>query len=196
MSIVTLVSGGLDSTLMAALAQEEGLKQFPLFVDYGQLGRDRELASCKRNLKKLGLPIPTVAPLSGYGLLFPSGLTDSRKHIVKDAFLPGRNALFLTVAGAFAVKKKASAVSIGLLNEAFSLFPDQTRAFLLDAEAFLSRGLGVSLRVLAPLMAFSKADVVTAAKARGLSGTDSCHAGGERPCGVCISCREFDGLEV
>ena len=36
MSIVTLVSGGLDSTLVAKLAQEQGLQIFPLFVDYGQ----------------------------------------------------------------------------------------------------------------------------------------------------------------
>jgi len=196
MSIVTLVSGGLDSTLMAALTQEEGLIQHPLFIDYGQLGRERELASCNRNLNKLGLPSPTIASLPGYGRLLPSGLTDSRKHIVDEAFLPGRNAMFLTVAGAFARQQGATAVSIGLLDEAFSLFPDQTRAFLSDTEVFLSRGLGVSLRVLAPLMSFSKGDVITAAKARGISGTYSCHAGGERPCGVCISCREFDGLEV
>ena len=43
MSIVTLVSGGLDSTLVAKLAQEEGLRQHPLFIDYGQRSRDREL---------------------------------------------------------------------------------------------------------------------------------------------------------
>lgn len=196
MSIVTLVSGGLDSTLMAALVQEEGLTQVPLFVDYGQLGRDRELASCKRNLQMLGLPAPSIASLPGYGQLLPSGLTDKHKHIVEDAFLPGRNALFLTVAGALARRRGATAVCIGLLHEAFSLFPDQTRAFLIEAEAFLSRGLGVSLRVLAPLMSFSKADVLAAAKARGINGTYSCHAGGERPCGVCIACREFDGLEV
>ncbi len=196
MSIVTLVSGGLDSTFMAALTLEEGLTQFPLFVDYGQLARDRELAACKRNLKKLGLPGPTVMSLPGYGQLLPSGLTSNEKRIVEDAFLPGRNALFLTVAGAFARQVGAGAVSIGLLDEAFSLFPDQTRAFLFDAEVFLSRGLGVPLHVVAPLMSFSKADVVAAAMVRGITGTYSCHAGGEHPCGVCISCREFDGVEA
>ncbi len=42
MQIVTLVSGGVDSTLMSLMAQEEGVTLFPLFVDYGQLGAERE----------------------------------------------------------------------------------------------------------------------------------------------------------
>jgi 7-cyano-7-deazaguanine synthase in queuosine biosynthesis len=41
MSIVTLVSGGLDSTLVALLARDEGLEQYPLFVDYGQRAKDK-----------------------------------------------------------------------------------------------------------------------------------------------------------
>ena len=47
MSMVTLVSGGLDSTLVAFLAREQGLEQHPLFIDYGQRARDRELAACR-----------------------------------------------------------------------------------------------------------------------------------------------------
>ncbi len=47
MSMVTLVSGGLDSTVMAVLAKEEGLTQHPLFIDYGQLGCRRELRACR-----------------------------------------------------------------------------------------------------------------------------------------------------
>ena len=46
MSIVTLVSGGLDSTLVALLARDEGLEQYPLFVDYGQRAKDKELSAC------------------------------------------------------------------------------------------------------------------------------------------------------
>ena len=42
MAIVTLVSGGLDSSLMAVLANENGNKQFPLFINYGQLGFEQE----------------------------------------------------------------------------------------------------------------------------------------------------------
>jgi 7-cyano-7-deazaguanine synthase len=196
MPIVTLVSGGLDSTVMAVLAKEEGVTQFPLFVDYGQLGRDKELNACRANFRKHALPDPQIADLSGYGGLLSSGLTDVNKRVFEDAFLPGRNLLFLTVGAAYAFQCGASAVGIGLLDEAFSLFPDQTREFLSDAEALLSRSLGKTIRLIAPVMAFSKADVLRIAKARGISATYSCHAGTETPCGECVACREYIGLEV
>ena len=196
MSIVTLTSGGLDSTLMAILAMEEGLEQFPLFIDYGQLGKERELDACIKNFKHHGLPTPTVASMAGYGALLPSGLTDPGKDVFRQAFLPCRNLMFLTLGAAYAFQREASAVAIGLLDEAFSLFPDQTRGFLRDAEALLSKAVSREIRVMAPLMSFSKADVVAVAKTRGITGTYSCHSGSEVPCGVCIACREYIGLEV
>ena len=51
MSVVTLVSGGIDSSLMALLAKKENITQYPLFIDYGQLGRDKEL-----NALRLSMP--------------------------------------------------------------------------------------------------------------------------------------------
>lgn len=196
MSIVTLVSGGLDSTVMALLAKEEGLTQFPLFIDYGQLGRDRELQACQVNFRRHELPEPMVVSLGGYGALLSSGLTDPSKHLFEDAFLPCRNLMFVTLGAAYAFRCGATSVGIGLLDEAFSLFPDQTRGFLCDAEALLSRSLARSIKLVAPLMSFSKADVVAVAQAKGITGTYSCHAGTETPCGVCVACREYIGLEV
>jgi len=196
MSIVTLVSGGLDSTVMALLAKEEGLHQFPLFIDFGQLGRDRELKACRANFIKHGLPAPQVASLGGYGALLSSGITDPNKHILEDAFLPCRNLMFLTVGAAYAFQCGASTLGIGLLDEAYHLFPDQTKKFLTDTQALLSQALGKHIKLVAPLMSFSKADVLTIAKAKGITGTYSCHAGTEKPCGVCIACREYIGLEV
>jgi 7-cyano-7-deazaguanine synthase len=196
MSMVTLVSGGLDSTVMALLAQEEGLIQFPLFIDYGQLSRAKELSACLSNFRRYGLPTPEIVELQGYGALLSSGLTDPSKQIFEDAFLPCRNLLFLTVGGAYAHQCGANAVAIGLLDEAFSLFPDQTKAFVGDAEALISKSLGHPMRVLTPLMSFSKAEVVSIAKAKRISGTYSCHAGTDTPCGVCVACREYGDLEV
>jgi len=82
------------------------------------------------------------------------------------------------------------------LDEAFSLFPDQTKGFLSDAEALLSRALGKSIKVITPLITFSKADVLKIAKAKGITQTYSCHAGTDVPCGKCVACREYIGLEV
>jgi 7-cyano-7-deazaguanine synthase len=191
MSIVTLVSGGLDSTLVAKLAQEEGLHQHPLFIDYGQLARDRELAACRLAMNYLHLPQPEIAALSGFGKLIRSGLTDSNYHIINEAFTPGRNMLFLLIAAAYAYKVEADAISIGLLHEDTSLFPDQTASFLKEAEKMIAHCMGKNITVLAPLSAFHKIDVVALAREKGLISTYSCHKGEELPCGACISCNEF-----
>jgi 7-cyano-7-deazaguanine synthase len=191
MSIVTLVSGGLDSTLVAKLAQEERVQQFPLFVDYGQRARDREYAACMNAMAKLGLPKPEIADLAGYGRLIRSGLTDGDLRILEDAFTPGRNMLFLLTASAYAFQKNAEAVSIGLLHEDTSLFPDQTSKFLRGAEQMIETCMGRAIRILAPLADFHKRDVVALAREKGVVDTYSCHLGEETPCGVCIACNEY-----
>ncbi|MDY7069851.1 7-cyano-7-deazaguanine synthase [Pseudomonas extremaustralis] len=191
MSIVTLVSGGLDSTLVAKLAIEEGLTIYPLFIDYGQRARDRELSACKSAMKRLGLPDPEIAGLGGFGKLIRSGLTDPSLHIIDDAFTPGRNMLFLLTAAAYAHQKNADAISIGLLHESTSLFPDQTSEFLVEAERLISLCMGRTIKVLAPLASFTKPDVVVLAEEKGITQTYSCHLGEEDPCGNCIACNEF-----
>ena len=196
MSIVSLVSGGLDSTVMALLTLEEGIDQFPLFIDYGQLSKEKELNACLYNFRRYKLPSPQIMKISGYGELLSSGLTDDSKHIFEEAFLPCRNVMFLTVGAAYAYQSGAGAVAIGLLNEKFSLFPDQTMKFIREAQTLISTSLGCLIKILTPLISFSKADVVGIARAKGISKTYSCHAGTNTPCGICVACREFGDLEV
>jgi 7-cyano-7-deazaguanine synthase len=191
MSIVPLVSGGLDSTLMVALMLEEGIEQYPLFLDYGQRFAAREWSACQNVLARLGAPGPTRMDLSGYGHLIPSGLTDETLDVFEDAFLPGRNLLFLLAAAGFAYVKASSAVAIGLLAEDTRLFPDQSSEFLEAAGQTLGVAFGVRMKVMAPLMAFHKADILVLAGERGISGTYSCHSGTAEPCGRCVSCREI-----
>ena len=102
MSLVALVSGGLDSTLMCSLATEEGIELLPLFVNYGQLAVTKELTSCCVNFRQLGFPEPQIIDLSGFGQTIASGLTCGSKDVFLDAFLPGRNMLFLLVGAAYA----------------------------------------------------------------------------------------------
>lgn len=191
MSMVTLVSGGLDSTLMAVLAKEEGLKQFPLFIDYGQKARKREWQTCKQVLLKRKLPAPVRMDLRGFGKTIPSGLTNPNLRLNEDAYLPGRNLLFLLAAGSFAYINNCSAIAIGLLNDKHHLFPDQTKAFVREVEQVLTSAFGRSLKIVTPLMMFDKKDVFVMARRKRISGTYSCHSGKLHPCGKCISCLEF-----
>jgi len=191
MSIVTLTSGGMDSTLMAYLTKLEGVQQFPLFINYGQLSYEQEALTCRKVFEQNGLPQVTEVNLSGYGELLPCGITNTTKDIYKDAFLPGRNSLFLLVGASYATQVGASTVSIGLLNEQAHLFPDQTQDFIVAAENFLSLALGTVIKVITPLSDYSKKDVIGLAQKYELDHTYSCHSGNDEPCGVCISCKEI-----
>jgi 7-cyano-7-deazaguanine synthase len=195
MRIVTLVSGGLDSTLVVKLAIDESVDIYPLFIDYGQIASETELKSCKEALSAIGVDEFKVAELSGFGKLIKSGLTDPNLNIVQDAFTPGRNMLFLLIAAAYAYQNNADAISIGLLHESTSLFPDQSPEFIIKAEELIELIMGYKIRVLAPLREFMKSDVIELAKLKGITKTYSCHTGNLEPCGECIACKEFE-MEV
>jgi len=190
-SFVNMVSGGLDSTLIGVMAKEEGVEHFPLFIDYGQRAASKEWETCKAVHDALGLPVPTRMDLSGFGRVIASGLTRQELDIKTNAFTPGRNLMFLLMGSAYAYQQGASSVSIGLLAEEFSLFPDQKRQFVAQAETTISAALGRKIKVLTPLIEFSKADVVKLAQSKGVTGTYSCHTGNSEPCGQCIACLEF-----
>jgi len=195
MSLVTLVSGGIDSTLMALLAKREGLQQHPLFIDYGQLCAEREWNACRSVLREFRLPEPTRMDLNGFGRTIPCGLTSRRFRVNEDAFLPGRNLLFLVAGAAYAYSVNARAVAIGLLSERYKIFPDQTAIFLKGSNALLNASLGTDMKVVAPLMGLSKGEVLKLARKHGISRTYSCHSGGEHPCGRCISCQEIESAK-
>lgn len=191
MSLVNLVSGGLDSTLVGVMAREEGLTVHPLFIDYGQRASQKEWDTCQRVHSQLALPTPVRMDLSGFGRVIHSGLTSVEMDVKTDAFTPGRNLMFLLMGSAYAYQVGASSVSLGLLAERFSLFPDQQSEFIVQAECAIETALGRRIKVVTPLAEFSKADVIQLAQMKGVCGTYSCHIGGSEPCGQCISCLEF-----
>ncbi|HEX8217888.1 MAG TPA: 7-cyano-7-deazaguanine synthase [Chloroflexia bacterium] len=190
MNIVTLVSGGVDSSLIAIWAKEEGFRQFPLFIDYGQICKEQEWKACIDIHERLGLPTPVCMNLQGFGYTIASGLTSPDLRVNEDAFLPGRNLLFLLAGAAYAYQVGAQGVTIGLLSEDSHLFPDQTTKFVRAAEDLLELSMGRKVKILTPLMKFNKADVLNLADGKGLVGTYSCHAGTATPCGECVSCVE------
>lgn len=191
MALVTLVSGGLDSTLMSILAQEEKIALYPLFVDYGQLGASKELAVCQMLHERYGLPKVTRMDVAGFGKIVASGITDSSLRINEDAFLPGRNLLLILCGAAYAYRVQADGVAIGLLDPEEHLFPDQTREFLSQCERIIKTAMDAVISIIAPLLDFTKKDVLMMASARGLKDTYSCHAGGDEPCGKCVACLEI-----
>jgi 7-cyano-7-deazaguanine synthase len=189
LKIVVLASGGVDSSVMMFLLKKDAHEVLPLFVDYGQLAGQREWASCRAVCNFLGL-IPTRIDISGFGKSIPSGITDEKLDIEKQAFLPTRNLLFLTVGAAYAYSQFASGVAIGIL--ANPIFPDQTAEFIIAAEKTIKTALGSDIAVLAPLISLDKRDTLSLAIKYELPMDlmSYCHSRAEKPCGSCVSCKE------
>jgi 7-cyano-7-deazaguanine synthase len=189
MRTVVLASGGLDSSLTLLLLKKKNYALFPLFINYGQLAVEAEWKACQKICEFLELK-PARMNIQGYGELVPSGLTNRECEIEKEAFLPARNLLFLALGAAYGYKKAANVVSISLL--ANPIFPDQTTAFIQEAQETISKALGISITILAPLISLDKADVLMLSRKHNLpiEYTYYCHSGALTPCGQCISCKE------
>lgn len=184
-----MMSGGIDSAMLAALLKKQGHEVLPVHVNYGQLAEEREWSSCLQACSHLKLPDPLRIDLSGMKKI-PSGLTNKNLDIEKAAFLPTRNLVFLVAGAAYAYSRSVNVVAIGLL--ANPIFPDQTPDFVRSAETCLSNALGYKVRVLTPFITLDKRDILKLAKKESfpLGLCYYCHSGGTVPCGVCISCKE------
>ena len=156
--------------------------------DLGLIKNGRHVRNFTKDLICLRLHIWTYLILEK---LIPSGLTDPKLRVNEDAFLPGRNLVSELAGAAHAYKVQANSVAIGLLDPADRLFPDQTKEFLQDAERVIETAIGRRISVLAPLINFTKKDVLVMASERGIEQTYSCHSGTDKPCGVCIACLEI-----
>lgn len=188
---VCLSSGGLDSTLCLQLMREQSLNALPVFINYGQINHDREwaalVAAC--SFHKFTDPIRFEFP--SFGANIKSGLTDTRLRVNEDAFTPTRNLMFLVLGAAIAHAKGVRNITIGLLAERTTIFPDQTDRFLEKAQCALEECLGSAIRIHAPLRDFTKQEVVELARSRGITNFYYCHSGTEEPCGKCIACLEY-----
>lgn len=184
-----MMSGGVDSSMLAALLKKQGHEILPVHINYGQLAEEREWSSCVRVCAYLKLPDPVRFDLSGMKVI-PSGLTDRNLDVEKEAFLPTRNLVFLVAGAAYAYSRAVNVVAVGLL--ANPIFPDQTQGFVSSVEACLAETLGTRMRVLAPFITLDKRDILKLAEKESfpLSVCYYCHSGGEVPCGKCISCKE------
>ncbi len=201
---VVLFSGGLDSTTCLYWALSQGYTCETLTVTYGQR-HAREIKSAQKIAEKLGvkthfldvkLPWLTGCSLTNPAQELPNVPVEKiTAGGIPSTYVPGRNLLFLSLAGSLADSIDADAIIAGPNAVDFSGYPDCTPGFYKAAAEALNRGTkkGVTdgLEVLAPLMHLSKADIVRLAARLKVPFelTWSCYAGGDKPCGLCDSCK-------
>lgn len=199
---VVLLSGGLDSTTVLAIATSEGRSPTALSFDYGQR-HSREL-DCAREIARAAGIRQIVVPI-GLDLIGGSALTDERIKVPLDqhdqggrippTYVPARNLVFLSVAVGCAEAIGAEEVWIGANAIDYSGYPDCRPEFIEAFGEAVRRGTKSGLengtpRIVAPLMSMTKAEIIVRGSEEGVdySATWSCYSGGETACGRCDSC--------
>ena len=208
-SAVVLLSGGQDSTTCLFWAKERFDHIYAIAFDYGQ--RHRSELEAAREIAELAgssfqvLELGVLSQLGDSSLVRLSGKLeadggyrdDQASDGLPTSFVPGRNLLFLGVAGAFAVKHGCHDIVIGVSQADYSGYPDCRERFIEQMAKALAAAMPTSaapLTIHTPVMHVSKKDEVWMARdlgddcwrALGLSIT--CYEGQRPGCGACPSC--------
>jgi len=198
-----LLSGGLDSATVLAMAVREGWRCHALTLDYGQRHR-AELAAAANVARALGAEEHRVVPIDlrvfgGSALTDRSiGLPTAPTDGIPVTYVPARNTIFLSLALAYAEVRDADAIFTGANAVDYSGYPDCRPEFIAAFEKLANlatkravEGSPVSIR--APIVHMSKADIVRAGTELGVdfSLTVSCYDAddGGGACGRCDACR-------
>lgn len=200
---VVLVSGGLDSATVLAIARNQGYECYALSMDYGQRHRI-ELQRAARVARDNGAIEHRVIKID-IGNFGGSALTDQDIDVPTEAsqdipitYVPARNTVFLSVALGWAEVLGASAIFIGANAVDYSGYPDCRPEFLnaFQTMANLATKAGVegsSIKVEAPIIDLSKEDIIKRGLELGVdySKTISCYNPSEEGevCHECDSCR-------
>jgi len=201
---VILLSGGLDSATVLAMARHEGYRCYALNFDYGQRHRT-EMAAAANIAQVMGAEVYQVMriDLDAFG---GSALTDRTLEVPEQrgtgipiTYVPARNTVFLSMALAWAEVLEASDIFIGVNAVDYSGYPDCRPEFVQQFEklANLATRAGTEdkashFKVHAPLIHMSKGEIIQTGTVLGVdyAMTVSCYnADAEgRACGVCDSC--------
>ncbi|MGD8978070.1 MAG: 7-cyano-7-deazaguanine synthase QueC [Gammaproteobacteria bacterium] len=200
---VVLVSGGLDSATVLAMAVDRGFEAYALSFDYGQRHR-AELKAATRVASTLGAVDHRTMGIDFAGI-GGSALTDPDIEVPVQAsegipvtYVPARNTVFLSLALGWAEVLDAEAIFIGVNAVDYSGYPDcrpeYIEAFRRMARLATKAGVeGASLAIETPLIRLSKAEIICSGIELGVdfSMTVSCYQADEagRACGRCDSCR-------
>lgn len=200
---VVLISGGLDSTTVLAIARDQGYRCFTLSFDYGQRHRS-ELFAAERTAKALGSEEHKVINLD-LRSIGGSALTDDAISVPEEetagipvTYVPARNTVFLSIALGWAEVLGADDIFIGVNAVDFSGYPDCRPEYIAAYEVMANLATragteGNRLTIQTPLIDLSKADIIKKGIALGVdySLTVSCYQANEQgeACGKCDSCR-------
>ena len=196
-----IMSGGMDSTLVAYTMREQGYDIIALHFNYGQRTVARELQAYRQICDHLSVGEKYEIDLDFFKTIGSSALTDHSIDVPTEGIEPGvpityvpfRNGIFLSIATAIAEKEGCEVMAIGVVEEDSSGYPDCRDTFIKSFET--SANLGTKdtthIRIEMPLVHLQKSQIVQEAYKLNvpLELTWSCYQSDDKACGVCDSCR-------
>jgi 7-cyano-7-deazaguanine synthase len=201
MKAVVILSGGMDSTTTAYIAKNQGYEVIAVHFNYGQRTEKRELKAYNDICNELNITKKYVINLDFFTQIGASALTDRNISVptagleegVPVTYVPFRNGIFLSIAGAIAEKEDAKAMFIGVVEEDSSGYPDCTEKFIKSMQESINLGTKkeTQIEIKTPLIHLKKEDIVKKALQENvnLSLTWSCYQNEDKACRVCDSCR-------
>ena len=193
---VVLHSGGMDSSVCLLMAHNQGLDVISLGIDYKQRS-EIELEYANRICEKFDITRKVIrVDWDKPERQIPHDRSpDEMNKSISPAFLPGRNAVFLTLGSAEAAGVSASEVWIGVNSVDYSGYPDCRKEFIDSFETMINIAIPSGLKIVAPLINLSKPEIARKARAYGLKEDDtwSCYTpitkdSSSIPCGRCDGC--------
>ncbi len=198
---VSILSGGMDSTLASYMARNDGYEIIAVHFNYGQRTEHKELEAFRNICIELDVKEKYEINIPFFTQIGASALTDISIDIptagiedgVPVTYVPFRNGIFLSIATAIAEKHQAEALFIGVVQEDSSGYPDCTDTFIDKMQNAMNQGTkeDTKLEIITPLVHMTKAEIVKKSLELNvpLQHTWSCYANEKEACGVCDSCR-------
>ena len=195
--VAVLMSGGVDSAVLCIDLVTRGQRVFPLYVRFGLRWEEAELASVGNFLQ--AVERPGLMPLSileepvadVYGPHWSTGGSPVPDAESDDeaVYLPGRNVLLVAKAAVWCLLRDIDALALGCLRS--NPFPDSTPAFFRELQSVLNMAMNGRIRLIRPLEACRKEDVIRKGIDLPLRHTFSCLSPvGDLHCGLCNKCAE------
>ncbi len=198
---VCIMSGGMDSTLSAYIIKNEGYEIVAVHFNYDQRTQKKELECFDNICNDLDVKEKYILDLDFFNRLGASALTDITIDVptngledgVPITYVPFRNGIFLSMAAAIAEKEKASIISIGVVEEDSSGYPDCRESYIKSMQESINLGTKDETNIIIsmPLVNLKKSQIVQKALELDvpLKFTWSCYKNEDKACGVCDSCR-------
>jgi len=196
-----VMSGGMDSTLSAYMMKNDGYEIIGVHFNYDQRTQTKELKCFNNICDDLDVKERYVLDLDFFKQLGASALTDKSIDVptggieegVPVTYVPFRNGIFLSMSAAIAEKEGAEVISIGVVEEDSSGYPDCRESYIKSMQNSINLGTKdeTNIEIKMPLVHLQKSQIVKKALELNvpLYLTWSCYKNEDEACGVCDSCR-------